>query len=250
MCRTRRSTYLSFLTVIGTSMLAAVASAQPPTGPGVGPRGGGGGGGPPMFFGPGGGAGLELLFSPAVRDEIELVDEQVEALQGLGNKMRDGMRSVFADIRNLPEEERRDAMMAGMQEQQEKIKKEMESILLDHQLERLKQLQLQSRLQRGNTADALAASDVRETLGLTDTQLEQMRQVAQEAEVELREKIRKATEEAQSKVLDVLTSDQRAKWESMTGAAFNFQNQAPFGGGRGGRFGRGGGPPVGRPQGR
>ena len=126
----------------------------------------------------------------------------------------------------------------------------MESILLDHQLERLKQLQLQSRLQRGSAADALASTDVREALGVTDEQLEQMRQVATEAEAELRETIRKATEEARSKVLDVLTAEQRAKWEEMTGTSFTFENRGPFGGGRGGRFGRGGAAPTNPPPGR
>jgi hypothetical protein len=248
MCRAWRSAVLSSMSVIAVCLLAAVALAQPPGGPGRGPRGGFGGG-PPMM-GPGGGTGLELLFSPDVREEIELVEEQEEQLRDLQNKMRDGMRSVFTEIRDLPEEERRDAMMARMQEQQESIKKEMESILLDHQLERLKQLQLQSQLQ-GGAANALASNDVREALGLTDEQLEEMRQVASEAEAELREQIRKATEEARSKVLDVLTAEQRAKWEQMTGASFNFQNRGPFGGGGpGGRFGRGGGPPPGGPPAR
>jgi hypothetical protein len=192
-----------------------------------------------MFFGPGGGTGLELVFSDDVRNEIELVEDQEVQLRALADKMRQEMRSAFSDLQELPEEERREAMMARMDEQRQKAQKEMESILLDHQLARLKQLQLQSRLQRGGAADALASDDLRQALGLTDEQLEKMRQVAAEADAELRETVRKATEQARNKVLEVLSAEQRAKWEEMTGSSFSFENSGPFG--RGGRGGRGGG---------
>ena len=80
-----RSTYLSSLTAIVFCLLATAAGAQPPAGPGGGPRGGFGGG-PPMFFGPGGGTGLELLYSPDVRNEIELVEDQEAAITRAGQQ--------------------------------------------------------------------------------------------------------------------------------------------------------------------
>ncbi len=235
-----RATCVIFSTLSLIMVLATGVSAQPPdSGPG-GPRGGG----PRGFFGPGGGTGLELLYSAEVRDEIELVEEQEEQLRELGNRLRDEMRSVFGELRELPAEERRDAMMAKFEAQRERVQQELGNILLDHQMERLDQLQLQARLQRGGAADALGSTEIREKLGLTDDQLEQMRQTAAVAEQELRETIRKATEEARNKVLSVLTPDQRATWEAMTGTSFEFENNR-----RGGRRGgisqrsRQGGPP-------
>ena len=129
------------------------------------------GGGPPGFFGPGGGTGLELLFSADVREEIELIEDQEDQLRELGGQMRDEMRSMFGELRDLPPDERREAMQARMEGQRERVKQELANILLDHQMERLEQLQLQARLQRGGAADALGSAEIREKLGLTDDQL-------------------------------------------------------------------------------
>ncbi len=228
-CR-RHFTFCAWLSAAAMLFACQTVVAQPPgRGPGFG------------------GGGLEILFSPEVRADLDLVEEQEQQIQALWGQMGDKMRSAFAGIQDLPPEERRDAIMSRMREQQKNMEQELGQILLDHQLERLRQLQLQSRLQSGNTADALATDEIREKLGLTDAQIDQMRELAREAEAELREKIQKATEEARAKVLSVLTPQQQAQWKSLVGETFSFQNRG-FGGGRpGGNGGPGGarrgGPP-------
>lgn len=224
--------------VLSGSLLHGPAYAQP----------GGGRGGFPGFGGPGMNmGGLELLFSQQVKDEIELVGEQEDQIRELSDSMRGEMRSAFQDMQGMSDEERQDFMQKRMSEVREKVQTQLKDILLDHQLERLKQLQLQSTMQRGNAADALASDDIRQTLGITDAQLEQMRAKATEAEEELRRKIQEAAVEARAKVLSVLTAEQRAKWEQMVGPSFEFQQGGFFGrgGGPGGGFGPGGGGPGG-----
>lgn len=219
----RRMCLVSIGATIGFALLTSDATAQ---------RGGPFGGGP---FGRGGG--MEILFQDSVRNEIELVDEQEQQLRELFGSMREGMQSVFEEIRDLPREERREAMMARMQEQQDKLREQMNEILLPHQVERLEQLMLQRRFQGGNAADALASSDIREKLGLSDEQIALMRETAEEAAQELREKIQRANEEAREKVLAILTPEQRATWDQLMGDSFQFEE-----GGRFGRRGPGGGP--------
>lgn len=231
--------------IVCGGLLTGHASAQPPGG------GGGRGGFFPGMGGPGGMnmGGIELLFSQQVKDEIELVGEQEDQIRELSDSMRDEMRSAFQDMRDLSDEERRDFMQKRMAEVREKVQTQLKDILLDHQLERLKQLQLQSQLQRGNTADAMGSDDIRQALGITDAQLEQMRAKATEAEEELRRKVQEAAAEARAKVMSVLTAEQRAKWEQMVGPSFEFQ-QGGFGRGPGGGFGGpGGGPGGGGPGG-
>ncbi len=212
-------------------LMAGSASAQPGGGRG------GFGGGPGM----GGMMDIGLLFSPQVREEIELVPEQEEQLREIGDSMREDMMSMFRDMRDMSEEERR----AASEKMREKVDSKLKEVLLDHQYERFNQLRLQSQMQRG-AADALGSGRIRDELGITDEQLEEMRKVAETAEAELRTKIQKATQEAREKVLEVLTAEQRAKWKTLVGESFEFQQG---GWGRGGGFGGPGGPGGGGPGG-
>jgi Spy/CpxP family protein refolding chaperone len=119
-----------------------------------------------------------------------------------------------------------------------RLKKE----LLPHQFERLKQIDVQSRIQQRG-AGALTSGELAEALDLTDEQREKLEQRAAEVQEELQEKIAKLRIEARNKMLDVLTPEQRAKLESMMGDAFAMPEGGPGGFGRGGGrggFGRGG----------
>lgn len=97
----RLNLFLALALVVGSSLPAA-AFAQGFGGGGPGGRGGFG-----MFGGGGGGGDLMLLQNDDVRTELGLVDDQVEKLRGIGDKMREEMRSMFSGFRDLNEEERR-----------------------------------------------------------------------------------------------------------------------------------------------
>lgn len=203
----------------GLAVMSSDVSAQP-----GGRRGG--------FGGPGGGGGLELLFRDDIREEIELVDEQMDEIREAGEEMRQSMRSVFQDAQDLPEDERRDFFREKMQEGQEQMQVKLKEILLDHQFKRLEQLALQTRLQRGGAANALESDELRDKLNITEDQMAEMQLLAEEAQEELQKKIQEATLEARNKVLSVLTPEQRATFDEMVGEEYQFQNR--------GRFGRGG----------
>lgn len=202
---------LVFLTLLATCCLAAETFAQP------GGRGRGGG-----FFGRGGGT-TELLMRDEVREEIMLVDDQVEQLEEVQSSFRDEIRSVFTEMR----EEGgggfdREKIMEVMQEKRAELETKVNDILLPHQLDRLKQLSVQSRMRRGGAQNALESDEARDRLGISDEQLDEIREVAEKAQEEMQEKVAKLQKEAREKVLAVLTPEQRELWKEMIGDDFTF----------------------------
>lgn len=209
------------------------------------PGGGGRGGGP---GGPGafGGGMIGLLQADEVQQEIELMDDQREQVQALAQEMRDQIREeargMFQGMRDLSREERRaqfDELRSHVEKMQSSMEGRLDQVLLPHQLDRLKQIDLQARVQRGG-ADALTEGKLAETLGLTDAQREQLRQRAEEVQRELEEKIGQLRVEARGKLMEVLTPEQRTQLESMLGEEFAVPDdpgggrQFGFGGRRGG----------------
>ncbi|MGD9636392.1 MAG: hypothetical protein AB7G28_04950 [Pirellulales bacterium] len=222
---------------------ANLSWAQPGGG---GFRGRGGPGGPGGFFGGGGTFGL--IQQQEVQQEIELSEEQQTQLQSLGeeirNQIRNEMQGMFDGMRDLSDEERQ-ARFDEIRTKFEQINKDaegrMQKVLMPHQFDRLKQIDVQSRLQRGGAA-ALTEGELADTLGLTEAQRDQIREKQEQVQKDLDEKIGQLRIEARNQLLEVLTPEQRAKLEGMMGSAFALP-EPQFGppGGRGGRgFGRGG----------
>ncbi|MFN0020526.1 MAG: hypothetical protein ACKVP0_19890 [Pirellulaceae bacterium] len=219
----------------------SVAFAQP--GGGRGGRGGFGGGG----FGGGGfggggfggGGGLMLLADENVRKDLGITDDQVKKMEAFQAKVREEMGQVFQGLRDLSDEERT-AKFAEIQKKMTDMTSAAEKeILLPKQVDRLKQIGYQSRLNRGGTADALASDDIAKELGITEAQKEALKKASEEATAEMNEKMTKLRDEARQKILSVLTAEQQAKIKKLTGEPITF---APFqfGGGRGGAGGPGG----------
>ena len=222
---------LSILTLAVAALISSTALAQP----GGGRQGGGRGG----FFGGGGGGAtgtIMLLLREDVTKEIELLDDQKEELQELQSGMRDRMREVFANFRDMSDEERREAMTdfgKGIQE-------DIDEVLLPHQSKRIKQIALQQRMQGGTTRGL--RGEVAEELGLSDDDLEEIEEKSREAAAELQKKISEMRAEAQKELLDeVLSPSQQKKLKELMGEKFEFDNSERALGGRGGFGGFGGG---------
>ncbi|TWU22252.1 hypothetical protein Pla52o_33080 [Novipirellula galeiformis] len=228
-----------------------------------GNRGGFGGGG---FGGPGGGdPTLGLLMNEKVREEIALMPEQVEALKKIREDGGQRAGRPDFDFRNASEEARAEffqKMQAERKERSGKMREQLEEVLLPEQLSRLNELAIQVQ-----GIAALSSEEVQETLKITDAQKKEFETTRETIQTEMREKMRElmaagdrdkmreafgeVREEIEGKVLAVLTADQKAAFEKMKGAKFEFpeglqggMRGGPRGGGavggdRGGR-GRGG----------
>lgn len=217
------------------SLVAAEVSAQPPGRGGFGGPGGG-------RLNPFGVAGL--LMSEQVQGEIELLDDQKAELEAMRDELRDEMRDRFRDMfsgmRDMSREEREERMVEvreEMEEIRENIESRVKGVLMPHQFDRLRQIELQQQMQRGGGA-ALTGGRLAEALDLTDAQKKEMQRKAAEAQAELEKKIQQLRLEARESVLEVLTSDQRAKFDELVGKPFEMEQPA-FGRG-GDRFRRGG----------
>jgi hypothetical protein len=231
----RRFKILSLLAIVGCLLAADVVQAQP------GGRGRGG-------FG-GGGTSLDLLRSEEVRKELEVSDDQWDEINALADEMGQEQRDYFMGLREkmqgLSDEERRE-MFGQLQKDVGELRTRYDDManekLLPVQIDRLKQLVVQRQAARnGGLEGGTLPEALIEAAGVTEEQLEELKEKAKEVMEDLRVKVAKLKASAAKEVLSVLDADQVAKIEEMMGESFTFQqNQQRGGWGGGGDRGRGG----------
>jgi Spy/CpxP family protein refolding chaperone len=232
--------WLTDIVIVGVAVLgsaAAQAQAPAPLPSGFGGVFGGAFGG--AFSG---GSGLaDVLRRQDVRKELELLDDQVQKLEKLGESRRENMKQMFSGMEKTSPEERFQKMRELFQKAQQETEREIGRILLPHQMMRLRQLALQLRL-RGGTAAVL--NERAQELGLTAEQKQNLREKAAELDEQVQKKYAELRKQKQIELLKTLTPAQQAKWKDMVGEPFEFRRpgQPPAGGDRG--------KPTPRPNGR
>ena len=209
-----------------------------------GDQGGGPGGGMRGMFGGGNTSSMMLLMNEKVREELDLVDDQVEELTALQGEIQNEMRDLFSGMGNMDQSERQSAMekmRADMTKMTEGYQKKVDAVLLPHQQKRLKQLTFQSqRSGRGGIGSLLSSDSMKEELDITSEQEPKLTEAAEKAQEEMAAELKKLQSKAEDKVLSALTESQRKKYRELVGDAFDFGTTNPFGG-RGGGGQRGGG---------
>jgi hypothetical protein len=212
--------------------LAAPAMAQ---GPGGGGRGGMGFMGGPMIAG-----------MPAVQSELKLSDEQIAKVTELLEAARGKMEGLRSQLEGVAREERMAKMRELMAPINEEVGKGLAGVLDAAQSKRLGQIafQMDARM-RG--ADALLETKVKEGLKLTAEQAEKVQALATEMNAQRRTIMQEAQgdfqgamakfntlrEETMTKVMALMSDDQKSLWKEMTGAPFEMQFGGGGGGGRG-----------------
>jgi hypothetical protein len=246
--QTRNFSLLVVVALLAALLFTSNALAQP----GRGAAGPGGFGGPGGMMG--GGGLLGLAMNEAVQKEAEIVEDQVAELRQLAEKLRSERgQADRPDWRNMSEEDRQ-AAMTQMRDQMAKqtaaANQEVEKILLPPQVKRLKEIALQQQGIRALTNDEVATA-----LNLNATQKEKIAAQIEENQGQMRERMQgidranwreeaaKIRTEMEGKVLSVLTSAQKAKFEEMKGEAFEMPQ--PQFGAPGARGGQQGGPGAG-----
>jgi hypothetical protein len=231
-----RNLAIAFTAVAVLAMAAGVQAQQRQgqgQGQGQGRRG-------MMGGGMGGGMGVQgLLQNEKVAKEIELTAEQKEKLQAVAKEVQESFQSMRSEMQGLSQEER----TKKMQEAMEKTQKKVEGVLLPHQLKRIKEIQLQVQGIR-----ALSNPEVVKELGLSSDQQEKIKTVNDDARKnrpqftpgqrpsqEDMDKMQKSMKVTETKLLDVLTAEQKEKLEKMKGEKFDTTGlRGGFGGGMGG----------------
>jgi hypothetical protein len=211
---TRRLTYLA----LGLALVLALSSSASAQ------RGGG--------FGRDGSY-SRLLRYDAVLAEIEATDEQKTEVANILEATR-GERPDFGGFRDLSPEER-EKRFAEMREAAAKrdaeVKTKLEGVLLAPQMKRLGELRVQrqgiSALSNADVAAALGLSDMQketiaETIQKNSQKVRELYENAGENREGLREKADALRKEGDDAVLNVLSDEQKTKFNELKGEAFEF----------------------------
>jgi len=168
------------------------------------------------------------------------------------------MGDMFGGLRDLPEEERRakfEEMRGKLEATQKEMREQIYGVLMPHQVDRLKEINIQIR-----GPGALDDAEVAAELKITEDQKKQLIAVREEVGQKMREmfanrgegrgedmraKFQEMQNQTIEKLLGVLTPEQRDQFEKMKGEKFELDRSQMFGvRGPGGPGGPGG--PVGR----
>lgn len=204
------------------------ASAQPPTG---GRQSGGRQGGGTQQASP-----TQLLRSKTVQDALDISEEQLEKVKAWSEKFQSEARAKVQEmLKDVPREQMREKFGEIQEKMSEEMEQGLSKVLTEKQMTRLHEIEMQLQ----GTA-ALSMKKVREKLKLSDEQKEKLTDLGEQARTESRElmqelglggserpaadvmekfraKFNSLRKSADKKMGEVLTKDQKAAWEKMTG---------------------------------
>ena len=184
-----------------------------------------------------------LLRGEGVQNELKLSDKQKGALSELATQLQQDALEIFSGLQDLSPAEQKEQMpevMKMIETKGKEIQEKVDKILDSPQIERLKQLSLQS---RGPTA--LEDEEVIAALKISDDQKKKLSGIREEGNKalqdaietlrggggdagQMREKIGKMRKDLGDKALSVLTPAQREQFDKMKGAEFKFPQRGGF----------------------
>lgn len=159
------------------------------------------------------GGAFDLLSNSQVRQDLEMMDDQYEQLQQMN---KDVQQRAGEQLRNLDFSDR-EKLISQIRKIREQAENDLSSVLLPHQLDRLKQLRNQSRLRNRSLVDVLTSDPVKTELDITDDQSDDLREAERQINEELEQEIAKLRERAREKLLSTLKREQREQVKEMFG---------------------------------
>lgn len=162
---------------------------------------------------------FQLFNKPGVIADLELVDKQVDQIQQaqqrlkteLRNKMQAGFNGKSIDIEEL---------RAAAESTCAELGEILEESLLPHQLERLRAIYFQRKLEQG-ALNAIGSPGIRTYLDIDDDQLKSLEKRDAEIQAELEREIEKLRERAKQQLICELNPQQRQKVTAMTREKFS-----------------------------
>ncbi len=189
--------------------------------------------GPAMAQGRGGyggeGGGANLIGNPGIQKELKLDDDQVKKAREVAQDFTARMQDARSSVEGLEG----DARMKKIQELSKIGNDEalltLGTFLKPEQLKRFKQIRLQ---QRG--ANAMTDPAIVSALKVTDDQAEKVKAIIADSRTEMREaqesaagdrqaamqKFNSIRKESSTKVMALMTDDQKKAWKEMTGEPY------------------------------
>ena len=181
---------------------------------------------------PGSGSGkfdpLSLLDNKDVREELEFVDDQLDEFRAAQDELR---QQILDRAKSLAGAGKLDpSQMSEIAKELAKLKKgsqkSLESMLLPHQLERLRQVALQIQMKKRGAANTLISGKIAEELGIDAAQKKRIENRQEELKEELARRMEELKKEIRDKLLDELTSEQKRKLEKLSGDDFEYKQNS------------------------
>ena len=166
------------------------------------------------------GGSLDLLSNEKVREELEMMDDQYDDLVEMNKRVQE--RSA-EQLRGLDFKDR-EGLVSQIQKIRQQAEADLNSVLLPHQLTRLRQLRTRSRLRGQSFVDILTSEPVKSELEVTDKQAEELREEEAEIREDLEKQIAELREKARKRLLSKLKPSQREKAEELLGDTFEFKD--------------------------
>ena len=174
---------------------------------------------------------LYWLTSEKMLKELEILPSQKEKLEKLRRERQAKTSEAVQKIdsaADIPQEEKEALRHEAQAKVNDAAARDLENILLPHQVKRLRQIALQRRLGGAylglNVAASLGSEDLAEELGITDKQWEDLtakeQEVHKEMQAKAKEILRELQDEAREKLFKLLTPRQRAQLKEMMGPKF------------------------------
>lgn len=187
-------------------------------------------------FGGGMGGPVALLGNPGVQKELKLDEGQVEKATALAAEVRTKMTAMRDDLQGLEGQELMTKRAELVKPINEDGMKKAKDFLKEGQLARLDQIELQ---QRG--ANALNNPVIAKKLAITEEQTIKVKSIMADMQSEAGEirqsagddrqaamqKIQALRKETNTKVMSLMTDDQKKTWKEMTGEPFEVTYQRP-----------------------
>jgi len=164
------------------------------------------------------GSTLGILADSDVRSDLEMLDDQYKQLQDLKAEIQ---KRAAEQIRGLDFSDREN-LVSQIKSIRNSAVNDLNDVLLPHQVERLKQIRMQSLLRRRSFIDVLTSDPVKTKLEITDDQSSDLKEKEKEIEEELQREIAKLREQAREKLLSSLRPTQKEAVEKMFGEAYAF----------------------------
>ncbi|VTS02974.1 hypothetical protein [Tuwongella immobilis] len=224
---------IGMLALVALLGLTSISEAQQPGGKRQGGRPGGGfggfGGG---FGGAGGGGWTGVMNFPGVREELKLSEEQQEEFGKLMSEQREKQKGIFEKMKDLSREERMTKFNELRKEMSEENTKNLTKVLKPEQITRLKQIYFQQIGVLGYED----SDDLKKELSLSEDQREKLKSISTDFRKDMQdlfsggpgnagnfEKMQMIRKEAMESAQNLLTDDQKKKWESLVGEPFEMR---------------------------
>lgn len=164
---------------------------------------------------------LGMLADKDIRSDLEMLDDQYAELKELNAEIQ---KRAAEQIRGLDFSDREN-LVSQIRKIRESAVNDLNGVLLPHQVDRLKQIQMQRLLRRQSLIDILTSDPVKTKLEITDEQSDDLKEREKEVEEELQREIAKLREKAREKLLSPLRATQKEAVEKMIGEIYDFKTE-------------------------